>query len=113
MTGSALTHLLAGGVLVAASLPLIRRRVKPNGFYGIRVPAAFASEENWYAINAYGGRLMLRFAALLVVVGAVGLVLPVRLWWYDVAALLADLGCLLWVVGRINRFARTLPQPTR
>jgi hypothetical protein len=27
-----------------------------NGAYGIRIPAAFESEQRWYDINAYGGR---------------------------------------------------------
>ena len=43
-------------LLMGLSLPLMFRRVKPNYFYGLRVPATFADEFVWYEANARSGR---------------------------------------------------------
>jgi hypothetical protein len=52
-------YIFLGGVMAALSLPLINRQVKMNPLYGVRIAKAFTSEEAWYAINEYGGRLLL------------------------------------------------------
>jgi uncharacterized membrane protein len=61
--------LFAGcGVLFAGlAIPMIRRRVPPNGFYGLRVPATFADEWVWYEANARTGWDMLWLGSLLLV----------------------------------------------
>ena len=48
-----------GVVLIALAIPLMLRRVKPNGWYGLRVKATFADESVWYDANALSGRDML------------------------------------------------------
>jgi uncharacterized membrane protein len=64
---------MLGLLLVALGYPLARRRVRPNRWYGLRVPATFASERVWFEANAVAGRdLMLLGSA----VGIAGLVLP-------------------------------------
>lgn len=62
-----------GLLLVALGWPLARRRVRPNRWYGLRVPATFASERIWYEANAVAGRDMMLLGS---VVGIAGLVLP-------------------------------------
>ena len=54
-------HIGIGLTSILLAIPLIRRKVPMNRLYGVRVPKAFASERNWYEINAYGGRLLLVF----------------------------------------------------
>lgn len=49
-------------LLVALAIPLLRRRVRPNGLYGLRVPATFADDWVWYEANA-------RFARDLLILG--------------------------------------------
>jgi uncharacterized membrane protein len=44
--------------LAALAVPLIRRRVPRNGWYGFRVPKTLASDDVWYPANAYCGRLL-------------------------------------------------------
>jgi uncharacterized membrane protein len=66
----------AGLLMTGLSIPLILGKVKPNRFYGIRTRAAFASEENWYRINRFGGKLMLGSAVPIVLVGAAGFLVP-------------------------------------
>jgi uncharacterized membrane protein len=62
-----------GLLLAALGYPLARRRVRPNRWYGLRVPATFASERVWFEANAAAGRdIMLLGSA----VGIAGLLLP-------------------------------------
>ena len=65
----ALTFVGLGLLLVALAIPLILGRVKPNRAYGIRISAAFASEEAWYRINRQGGFCMVGFGLAQVLLG--------------------------------------------
>lgn len=68
-------HLVASIIAALLAIPLIRRRVKMNHWYGFRLPAAFESESAWFDINHYGGRLLLAWAAIVAVTATVGLTL--------------------------------------
>lgn len=48
-----------GLLFIGLAIPLIRRRVKPNETYGLRVQATFADEWVWYEANAGHGRDLL------------------------------------------------------
>lgn len=67
-----------GLVYIAISIPLVLRRIGMNGAYGVRIPKAFESEANWYAINHYGGWWLIAAGAALCVVGVVALRVPPR-----------------------------------
>ena len=61
------------GVLLAMlGWPLAARKVGPNRWYGLRVPATFADRQVWYDANALAGRDMI---VLGVAVAAVSLLL--------------------------------------
>ena len=51
--------LAVGLLLIGISIPLIKRSIQMNQYYGVRTPEAFKSEENWYEINSYGGKQLL------------------------------------------------------
>src|SRR4030095_15419198 len=58
------------GVLICAlAIPLVLRRVPPNGIYGIRTKASFASESDWYRINSIGGRYLAVSGLIISMVG--------------------------------------------
>lgn len=107
MNPVALVHLVAAGIGVAVSLPLMRGRVRRNLWYGIRVPAAFESEERWLELNRYGGRLLLNWSLGIGVLAVCGLLLP-RGWWvtYNLVALVPILGGLVLVMALIHRQAK-------
>jgi hypothetical protein len=45
---------VVGGLLLALlSLPLIAGKIKPNPYYGFRVPYALDNPEIWYSTNKY------------------------------------------------------------
>lgn len=57
-----------GLLLVALGWPIAARRVRPNRWYGLRVPATFADKHVWYEANAVVGRDMMVLGAVLVLV---------------------------------------------
>jgi hypothetical protein len=88
---------LTGILFIALGWPLALRRVRPNRWYGLRVPATFADPSVWYDANAITGRNMMGLGAAVV---GVALALPqiVRLrdeTYAGVCAGLLGLGSLL------------------
>ena len=73
---AAIAILSAGLMIFFVSLPLVYRKVPMNSMYGIRIPAAFESEQRWYDINAYGGRQLAAWAWLIIAAGVAGFFLP-------------------------------------
>jgi uncharacterized membrane protein len=59
-----------GVVMIVLGIPLMLRWVRPNRWYGLRVPATFANETVWYDANAATG-------AELVVAGVIVLAVAV------------------------------------
>lgn len=55
---------LLGTVFVVLGLPLAGRRVPPNRWYGLRVPATFADKTVWYDANAATGKATVAFGAV-------------------------------------------------
>lgn len=70
----ALTHIGIALLLGALSIPLIRRRVPMNKFYGVRFPQSFQSDEAWYRINAFGGKCLVVASLAILFVGIYGLI---------------------------------------
>jgi uncharacterized membrane protein len=67
-----------GLLLIGLAVPLIRRRVKPNSLYGIRVNATFADEWVWYEANARSGRDMAILGAIQLVIAVSLSLLPIK-----------------------------------
>jgi len=67
-----------GALLIVLGIPLAYRRVRPNAFYGLRIPATFADERVWYEANALTGRDITVVGAVLIAV-ALGLPHVLRL----------------------------------
>ena len=105
------TVLFGMGLLMALiSVPLVLRKIPMNHTYGIRVRKAFVSQENWYAINVYGGKLFIGFGIWLMVFSALTshiAPLPTSPWApvYLVIPLLA----ILPILVLIKSFGKGLP----
>ncbi|MBE2187195.1 MAG: SdpI family protein [Rhodothermales bacterium] len=54
----------SGLLMIALGVPLVRRRVKPNAFYGFRFRDTLADERVWYDVNEAGGRDLVRLGVL-------------------------------------------------
>ncbi len=68
--------IIVGLVLMAISVPLMNGKVAMNHFYGVRLRKSFTSEKNWYLMNAYGGRQLLIWSAVVVVLGVLTMFFP-------------------------------------
>jgi SdpI/YfhL protein family len=63
---------VSGGILLALiSLPLIAGKVKPNPWYGFRVPTTLKNPEIWYAVNKHFAQRQLAIA-LMEIIAAIG-----------------------------------------
>ena len=70
--------ILCGVLTIALCIPLVMGRVRRNHFYGIRLRTSLASDEAWYRINRYGGRRLIQWAILVVLLGCITLTLKIE-----------------------------------
>ena len=104
-----ISDLLTGLLLVLVAMPLVRRKVAMNRWYGVRIPKAFASEANWYAINEVGGRWLVGAGVALAVAGGAVLLWPPTTLAGVLIAAFAPLVLVLFTLVPVLRFARRLP----
>jgi uncharacterized membrane protein len=52
-------------LMIGLSIPLIRGRVKPNAWYGLRVSYTVDNPDVWYPANRYAGKLLLVYGLVL------------------------------------------------
>ncbi len=65
-----------GLLLAALAIPLIQRRIRPNGWYGFRTPSTLRDPELWYDANAYTGRLLLVYGVVVVISAILAALIP-------------------------------------
>lgn len=101
----------AGLLLSVLAVPLIRRKIGPNAWYGFRVSQTFADPEIWYAANAYTGRYLLG-TGIITVLAAVGFyrVPGITLDAYALACAGAVLGALAVTVIESLRYLKELSE---
>jgi hypothetical protein len=63
---------VSGLLLSIISVPMILKKIKPNGLYGFRVKKTLENPEIWYAVNSYSGKWLLG-TGLVIVAAAIGL----------------------------------------
>ena len=56
-----LIYLFVGIIFMAISIPLIKRKVKINNWYGIRLPETMKNEKLWYEVNEKSGKHLFVF----------------------------------------------------
>ena len=106
-----LGYVLAGLVFVGIGIPLARRSIRPNLWYGFRTPKTLSSPDVWYAANHVAG-IDLIVAGAAITVCALGLyvlhqtLIPsLSVWKWGlvvfVMALVAAAGHSFWYLSRI------------
>jgi uncharacterized membrane protein len=104
-----LLFVATGLLLAGVSFPLIRRWVKPNHFYGFRIPKTMSSEPIWYEANAYAGRMLLGLSIVYIAASILlYFVFRENFVAYNIACAVVLLGGLLIVVVLSFRYARLL-----
>ena len=71
-------NILSAFVFIGISIPMVKRKIPMNGWYGIRIQKAFQSEELWYDINAYGGRQLIIWSLPILVAGVACFFVPLN-----------------------------------
>jgi uncharacterized membrane protein len=51
--------LFSGALLAGLAVPMIMKKIPPNGFYGFRVKKTMENPETWYLVNVYSGKWLL------------------------------------------------------
>lgn len=62
---SLILFFITGLLLSALSIPLIRKKVKMNAWYGIRTGETLRDEKLWYKVNSIMGRYLFVFGLVI------------------------------------------------
>ena len=84
-------------MIIFVSVPLVLGLIPRNGFYGIRVREAFASDASWYAINRLGSIALIGASVVWMVAAAYAPRRFVKL--IGIAAIVLTLAVLLVTQG--------------
>ncbi len=103
---------IAVALLIAAtSIPLILRKVPMNRLYGVRFRASFQSEQNWYAINESGGKVLLLSSIPILLCGLYGVIFPVPnrdlyVWVNFAVTMLSAFGAFVFSLKKAKELER-------
>src|SRR5690348_878345 len=105
-------YLITGLMFMGISIPLIQRKIKPNPWYGFRVPKTLQDERIWYQANAYSG-VLLFLSGTITAIAAIALI---PLAWlfrlgpegYGLACTAVMMGSLTWTLILSFRYLRKL-----
>jgi len=107
-----LTHIGCALLIIGVCVPLVQGRIKMNRWYGVRLRKSFESEENWYKLNAFGGRQLILWSLPLIAAGLLCFFIPFAGRNKDVLALVLGTAPLLVfpaiAIIRIYQYAKTL-----
>ena len=111
-----ITNLSSGILFILISLPLINEKIPKNPIYGFRIRKALSSDENWYKINAYGGRQLFKWSCLLVGIGILDFLFPNPKPYPPIECALYAVGpmliCIFVTIIKTILFSKTLVDPT-
>jgi hypothetical protein len=71
-------NISCGILFTLISIPLVAKKVPMNKLYGFRIAKSFVSDENWYTINWYGGKQLIKWSILLIFIGILYFIFPVK-----------------------------------
>nr|WP_290667980.1 SdpI family protein [Ardenticatena sp.] len=97
-----------GALFVGLALPLVQKRVAPNHWYSLRIPATFADETVWYEANAQMGKDLLWLAVSIILVGGLIYAIDMAVWFEVLAWCVVVIGGVIGMVVRNWRFANRL-----
>lgn len=102
-------YISIGLLMMGIAIPLKNGKVAMNHVYGVRLKKSYSSDRNWYLLNTHGGKQLLRWSLVLVMLGIVALFIPFN---GDVSIILLfafmPLIVLLIPAILIVRYSRTL-----
>jgi hypothetical protein len=107
-----LTNIACALLIIGISIPLVKRKIKMNSWYGVRIPKSFESEENWYKINVYGGKELIIWSIPIILSGIICFFIPINDQHKEILSLALVAGpiilCLVIAVIRIIIYSNKL-----
>lgn len=102
---------LGGGLLIALSIPLIQRRVKPNNWYGFRTPRTLKDPNVWYPANEFAAKRMLWVGVAMIGAAVICYFIP-NLSLEIYASIIGAVAVIGLIIGAFQSFAfhRQLPE---
>jgi len=101
-----------GLLVILLCIPLINRKVKMNYLYGVRIRKSYVSDENWYKINAYGGKQLAIWSIPIILAGFGCFLVPIKDPDQLLLPILLGLGpitiCIAVALVRILAYAKKL-----
>ena len=73
-----LSLMFSAVLMILLAIPLLKRKIPMNRWYGARFKKSFESDENWYRINAYGAKQLIIWSIPLLIIGLVAIFLPLE-----------------------------------
>ncbi len=61
------TFIGTGLIFISISIPLIRRKIKINHWYGIRLPKTMKDEKTWYEVNEICAKHLFVFGIIITI----------------------------------------------
>jgi hypothetical protein len=101
-----LTNIACALLIIGICIPLVKRKIKMNSWYGVRIPKSFESEENWYRINAYGGKELIIWSIPIMLSGVLCFFIPGEYQHKEILTLILGFGPL--VISLMITVIRTL-----
>jgi uncharacterized membrane protein len=99
---------VGGLILIGISIPLIRRSIKPNYFYGVRLRQTLENPELWYDANAYFGQRAVISGIVSILIAVLFRLLPgITVDGYATACAIVIVGGLGLTVILTLRYIRT------
>jgi uncharacterized membrane protein len=80
-------------------------KIPPNHLYGFRLKKAFESEQNWYAINQYGAKVLIVWSVVMIAAGEFVFRTGPASPFMEIAPLVV---CMAAAIGQTVRFASQL-----
>jgi uncharacterized membrane protein len=102
---------VTGLVYQALGWPLMKRRIKPNHWYGYRISSTLKDERVWYPVNERGGKHLVLAGGVLLALALLGLLFigDERLQWdLVIVTLVVSLASIAYSVIVCIQMAREL-----
>jgi len=109
MLAAGVAFILIGLLFIGLSIPIMRGRVPPNRWYGLRIKATLDNPNVWYPANAYAGKLFCATGVITAVAAVVCAMIPgISDDAYVITIIMIMLGCLFIALFFSIRYAKSL-----
>ena len=71
-------NITCGIIFLLIGIPLAIKKVPMNRVFGFRFEKSFVSADHWYSINCYGGKQLIHWSVMLILIGVLYFIFPIQ-----------------------------------